>query len=204
MTQARQILVAMLMLLLAACASTPPRNTANICSMFEERHSWFKAARKSEKRWNVPMEVTMAFIQQESSFEGKARPPRTKLLWVIPWKRPSNAYGYAQALDSTWNDYQESAGNWGARRSKFEDAADFIGWYNNNSANRNRIPRNDAYNLYLAYHEGSGGFSRGTYNSKPWLLDVARNVQGNASAYEQQLLGCEKELSRNWFMRLFF
>jgi len=204
MIHARQIIAISLVLLLAACASTPPQNTSNICSMFEERRSWFKAARKSERRWNVPMEVTMAFMRQESSFESRARPPRTKLLWVIPWKRPSNAFGYAQALDSTWNDYQESAGNWGAKRSNFEDAADFIGWYNNNSANRNRLGRNDAYNLYLAYHEGSGGYSRGTFRSKPWLMEVAENVQRNASVYEQQLAGCEKDLSRNWFMRLFF
>lgn len=204
MIHARQIIAISLVLLLAACASTPPQNTSNICSMFEERRSWFKAASKSERRWNVPMEVTMAFMRQESSFESRARPPRTKLLWVIPWKRPSNAFGYAQALDSTWNDYQESAGNWGAKRSNFEDAADFIGWYNNNSANRNRLGRNDAYNLYLAYHEGSSGYSRGTYRSKPWLMEVAENVQRNASVYEQQLAGCEKDLSRNWFMRLFF
>ena len=204
MIHARQIIAISLVLLLAACASTPPQNTSNICSMFEERRSWFKAARKSERRWNVTMEVTMAFMRQESSFESRARPPRTKLLWVIPWKRPSNAFGYAQALDSTWNDYQESAGNWGAKRSSFDDAADFIGWYNNNSANRNRLGRNDAYNLYLAYHEGSGGYSRGTFRSKPWLMEVAENVQRNASVYKQQLAGCEKDLSRNWFMRLFF
>jgi hypothetical protein len=146
----------------------------------------------------------MAIIQQESSFDAKAKPERTKLLWVIPWKRKSSAYGYAQVLDETWTEYKAEAGNWGARRSKFEDAIDFVGWYTNNSSRVNGISRDDAYNHYLAYHEGNGGFSRRTYNGKPWLIDVSRKVQANANLYERQYSECKKELGRNWFMRLFF
>jgi len=194
----------MLILAISSCASAPPNNTGNICSMFEERRSWFKAAKKSENRWKIPVPVTIAFIEQESGFRGRAKPPRSRILWVIPGPRPSDAFGYAQALDSTWNDYKESAGNWGARRSKFTDAVDFIGWYNNNSVRQNNIERSDAYNLYLAYHEGSGGFSRRTYANKAWLIDVARNVQSTATQYETQLAGCEKKLGRNWLMRLLF
>jgi hypothetical protein len=32
----------------------------------------------------------MAIIHQESKFDPSARPQRTKLLWVIPWTRPSS------------------------------------------------------------------------------------------------------------------
>jgi len=200
----RLIFVFTMLTILSSCVSPPPENTANICSMFEERRSWYKAAKKAEKRWGTPVYVSMAIIEQESSFQGRAKPERTKLLWVIPWRRPSSAYGYAQVLDETWTDYKEDAGNWGARRSNFSDAMDFVGWYTNSSTRRNRIARNDAYNLYLAYHEGNGGWARGSYNSKGWLMDVARNVQNTANVYQNQYQSCERELGRNWFMRLFF
>ena len=200
----RLIFVFTMLTILSSCVSPPPENTANICSMFEERRSWYKAAKKAEKRWGTPVYVSMAIIEQESSFQGRAKPERTKLLWVIPWRRPSSAYGYAQVLDETWTDYKEDAGNWGARRSSFSDAMDFVGWYTNSSTRRNRIARNDAYNLYLAYHEGNGGWARGSYNSKGWLMDVAHNVQNTANVYQNQYQSCERELGRNWFMRLFF
>jgi hypothetical protein len=170
--------------------------------MFEDRRSWFRAAQRSRERWNVPIPVTMAFIRQESGFQGRARPPRKKFLGFIPGPRPSDAFGYAQALESTWTDYKEQAGNWGARRSDFDDAVDFIGWYNNNSYRINGIRRDDAYSLYLAYHEGNGGFARRTYEDKAWLIDVASKVQANSNLYERQFAQCERELGRSWFWRL--
>lgn len=189
--------------MLSACVSTP-RNSSNVCSMFENRHSWYKAAKKSEKRWDVPVAVNMAFLYQESSFEKRAKPPRKYYLGFIPGPRPSNAFGYAQALDSTWNDYKEAAGNWGARRSSFKDAVDFVGWYNAGSNRINGIGKADAYNLYLAYHEGNGGFRNRSYADKDWLMKTATNVQSNATRYQTQLNSCQRNLNRNWFMRLFF
>ena len=200
----KRILLLAAVLVLVSCASVPPQNTSNICSMFEERRSWYKAAVKAEKRWKTPVPVAMAIIQQESSFISRAKPERTRLLGLIPWRRPSSAYGYAQVLDGTWTEYKAEAGNWGARRSRFDDAIDFVGWYTNNSTRVNGIARDDAYNHYLAYHEGNGGFSRRTYNSKPELIDISRRVQANANLYQRQYAQCEKALSRNWFMRLFF
>ena len=172
--------------------------------MFEERRGWYKAAVKSERRWKTPLYVSMAIIEQESSFQSRAKPERTRLLGFIPWTRPSSAFGYAQVLDGTWNQYKESAGNWGARRSSFDDAIDFVGWYTNNSNKVNGIARNDAYNHYLAYHEGNGGFSRKTYANKGWLIDVSRKVQDNANLYESQYSQCAEELRRPWFLRLLF
>ncbi len=200
----RIFFVFVMLAFLTSCVSPHPENTGNICSMFEDRRSWYRAAKKTEDRWGTPVYISMAIMEQESSFQARAKPARTKLLGFIPWTRPSSAYGYAQVLDETWTDYKENAGNWGASRADFSDAMDFVGWYTNSSRRQNRIARTDAYNLYLAYHEGNGGWARGTYNSKGWLIDVARNVQNTANVYENQYRGCERELGRNWFMRLFF
>jgi len=191
-------------LALTSCISSPPRNISNVCDMFEERRSWYKSAERTEERWGVPVPVSMAFINQESSYESRARPPRTRILWVIPWRRPSSAFGYAQALDSTWDDYRRDTGNNSARRSNFGDAVDFIGWYNANSNRRNNIPLHDAHNLYLAYHEGNTGFERRTYADKPWLLETAARVQSNADRFGVQYMQCEEDLGRSWLWRVFF
>jgi len=189
---------------LAACASRPPQDTGDVCQIFKEKRNWYKATKRSEKTWGTPPEVTMAFIHQESHFNGKAKPERKKLLGIIPWKRPSTAKGYSQALDTTWLNYQNQTGNFFADRNNFSDAADFIGWYNHQTYKRNRVAKTDAYRLYLAYHEGQGGLERGTYKSKPWLIDIAKSVNTLSKQYHQQLKGCEKELRPNFLMNLFF
>jgi len=59
-----------------------------------------------------------------------------------------------------------------------------------NSNRRNGIAMDDAYNQYLAYHEGQAGYSRGTYRQKDWLVGVARQVRNQAARYEDQLQYC--------------
>jgi hypothetical protein len=60
----------------------------------------------------------------------------------------------------------------------------------NLNARMNGVPTGDAYNQYLAYHEGKAGFARGSYRGKPWLPPVARDVQAWAVRYDQQLRLC--------------
>jgi hypothetical protein len=71
-----------------------------------------------------------------------------------------------------------------ADRTNFADASDFVGWYMHTNLRRNGVPLHDAYRQYLAYHEGHGGYARGTYNGKSWLPPVARDVQNWANRYE--------------------
>ncbi|MEM9402727.1 MAG: transglycosylase SLT domain-containing protein [Pseudomonadota bacterium] len=195
----RRLIGIVLCLLLAGCATRPPENVENICAIFEERGAWYKAARKSEKRWGTPIHVQMAIIKQESTFKFNARPPRQKLLGFIPWTRPSNAYGYAQALDSTWKTYQKDTGRRFAQRDDFADAIDFVGWYTNNSQASVGISKWDPYNQYLAYHEGAGGWKRGTYKRKGWLKDVAKRVDYRAREWGAQLKRCEDDLDTGWW-----
>jgi hypothetical protein len=188
-------------LLLTACATRPPDNVNNLCAIFDDKRGWYDDARDAEKRWGTSIPVLMAIVHQESRFEAKAKPPRKKILGFIPGPRPSDSYGYSQALKSTWKSYERSAGRYGADRDDFADAIDFVGWYNHQSYERNGIARNDAYRLYLAYHEGQGGYARGTYRNKDWLLQVARKVDDRAGVYERQLSGCRESLEkdRGWF-----
>ena len=196
----RSALLGALILFLAACATTPPAEVSDVCQIFREKTGWYEDAKKSRARWGVPVSVSMAFMHQESRFVATAKPPRKKLWGVIPGPRPSDSYGYSQAKNSTWEWYQRSTGNYGADRDDFGDAIDFIGWYNNVSNKELGIDKQDAFRLYLAYHEGHGGYRKQSYRSKDWLVDVARKVERQAKRYNGQLQECSEELEpRGWF-----
>lgn len=185
------LLLSAILFLLAGCATTPPpRDVNHICHVFKQYPRWYREAKGVERRWHVPVNVQMAIIHQESKFDGGAMPPRRKLLWIIPWSRPSTAYGYSQALNSTWKLYQRSHGHYWAARDSFGDAVDFIGWYAHQANVRAHIPPNDPYRLYLAYHEGVGGYLKRTYLRKPWLIQVAHKVSARAAIYNAQLKRC--------------
>ena len=179
-------------LLLSSCASAPPKRLDNICHIFDDKRRWYKHALKAEKKWGSPIAISMAIMHQESRFIRDAKPPRKKLLGFIPAGRLSDAYGYPQAKKATWAWYIKSSGNRGADRDNFADAIDFIGWYNAQTRKRNKVSATNAYGLYLAYHEGHGGFNRKTYNKKQWLLKVADKVAWRAKKYNQQLAQCKK------------
>lgn len=187
-------------LILSGCVSPPPHEVDNICSVFKQYPKWYRDAKDVERRWRVPIAVQMAIIHQESKFNGRAQPGRTKLLWIIPWTRPSTAYGYAQALRSTWAQYKQTNGWLFSSRDSFGDGVDFIGWYADMAHQKAGISRSDAYSLYLAYHEGIGGYQRKTYLHKKWLPPVAHKVSARAQIYQGQLNRCERNFSsHSWF-----
>lgn len=196
------LLLPILAVFLVGCVSSSPNNAENICSVFKERRSWYKAAKAAERRWDSPIPVAMAIVYQESGFKARAKPARNKFLWVFPGRRPSSAYGYAQALDSTWAEYEAKSGNRRASRANFADAIDFVGWYNANSNKLSGISPDNSRALYYAYHEGNGGYQQGTYRGKQWLVEAAGRVQSNANQFSVQLAGCRSELEKNWFQRL--
>ena len=184
-----------LLLILAACGSgsnTPPRNLDNACSIISQRPEYMKAFRATERRWGVPVHVQMAIIYQESKFVAKARTPYRYALGVIPMGRQSSAYGYSQALDGTWDEYRSKTGRRGAKRDRIKDAADFMGWYMNQTRERNGVALSNARNQYLAYHDGHTGYARGSYRKKSWLLRVAGQVHSRANMYQGQLAKCRR------------
>jgi hypothetical protein len=187
---------------LAGCMSVAPRpnHSENVCHVFREYPSWYNSARKTEKRWGVPVSVQMAIIYHESAFDAEARPEREKLLWIIPWKRPTSAYGFSQAVDGTWAHYKQNNYRPFAQRNRFADASDFIGWYSNQIHHELGVPLSDAQHLYLAYHEGINGYRRGSQWGKRWLLSYANRVQRRANAYQMQLDSCSPvpKKKRKW------
>ena len=198
--RSRHTIVVFALLMIVGCATSPPEQVGNVCDIFREKSGWHSDAKESRARWGVPISVSMAFMYQESRFIATAKPPRKKIFGVIPGPRPSDSYGYSQAKESTWDWYQRSTGNYGADRDEFGDAIDFIGWYNNVSHKELGISKQDAFRLYLAYHEGHGGYRKQSYRSKDWLIDVARKVDRQAQQYNSQLQECGEELQpRGWF-----
>ena len=148
------------------------------------------------------MHIPLAFMYQESTFRAKAKPPRRKLLGFIPWRRLSSAYGYAQVLDGTWEQYLRNTGEYWRVRHDFADATDFIHWYILQAVKTNGISTSDARNLYLNYHEGPTGFARKSYTKKPWLVKTATNVQLRSQTFREQYQRCEASLKPGFFGRL--
>lgn len=181
------------LLLLLACGSSvppPPRNMQDACAIKSERPKWMSAMQATQKKWGVPVAVQMATIYQESKFKGDARTPLAFKLDVIPMGRNSSAYGYAQAIDNTWDWYRRDTGRMSARRDRFVDAVDFMGWYMDQSYQRLGIKKTDGRKQYLAYHDGHTGYKRGTYRRKAWLMRISKEVAARSKMYANQLEEC--------------
>ncbi|MDR0809316.1 MAG: lytic transglycosylase [Gemmobacter sp.] len=190
----RLLRASILLLLLASCGGgsrfSAPRNLDDACAIMRERPEYYRAMKTTERRWGIPVHVQMATIHQESKFIGNARTPHRFVLGIIPMGRQSTAYGYSQALDGTWEEYQNETRNRSARRDRIEDATDFMGWYMDGTAQRLGVSKGDARSQYLAYHEGRTGFINRSYEGKSWLVDVADRVQSRSDRYAGQLSTC--------------
>ena len=194
-----RITILILTLVIASCATFRPKNADNLCDIFRSNNAWAEAAIESEKRWGISEPIMMSIMFQESSYRSSVRPPREWLFGIIPWFRPSSAYGYAQATDEAWDDYKKATGGWFLERDDFDDAIDFIGWYNSRSSRLLGIRKNDAYNLYLAYHEGPGGYRKKSWKRKPKLVRIAKKVESRSKTYRRQYNTCKHEFHSSWW-----
>lgn len=189
----RTLLALAAVAVLSSCGGGPrsaPRDLENACAIVAERPKYLRAMRRAERQWDVPVPVQMAVIHQESKFIGDARTPHRFALGVIPMGRQSSAFGYAQALDGTWDEYRGERGRRRAKRDDIWDATDFMGWYMDKTERGLGVSKSDARSQYLAYHEGRSGFARGSHNGKAWLLEVASAVDVRAERYARQLMAC--------------
>ena len=183
--------------LLSACSSIP-KNTSNSCSIFDERYFWYKYTKKVQEKWGTPIYIQLAIIKMESDFDWLAKPPRSKIFKVIPYKRPSSSFGYSQAVKGTWEQYKKETGNRLATRARFKDSVDFIGWYTNKTETILKISKKDAFNQYLAYHEGWGNYKHYKKNKK--VIKLANKVEKQSNIYKKQLSECKNSLSTSKYI----
>ena len=182
---------------LLSCSSIP-KNTSDSCSIFDEKYFWYKHTKKVEKKWGTPIYIQLAIIKMESDFDWLAKPGRTKIFKVIPYKRLSSSFGYSQAIKGTWEQYKKETGNKLASRVRFKDSVDFIGWYTNKTETILKISKKDAFRQYLAYHEGWGNYKYYKKNKK--IIKLAKKVEKQSNIYKNQLNKCKNILSRKKFI----
>ena len=190
-------LILLIFFLLTACSSIP-NNTANSCSIFDQRYLWYKHTKKVEKKWGTPIYIQLAIIKMESDFDWLAKPARQKIFKVIPYKRPSSSFGYSQAVKGTWEQYKKETGNSLATRVRFKDSVDFIGWYTNKTESILKISKIDAFKQYIAYHEGWGNYKNYKNNKK--VIGLANKVEKQSNIYKKQLRNCRNSLSTSKYI----
>ncbi len=185
---------------LQGCVASPTY-AGDACSIFDEKYFWFKAAKKSSKKWKVPIATLMSVINQESAFKQYAKPPRKKLLGFIPLlTRESSSLGYSQATKGSWEHYKKVTGKRFVTRIRFKDSVDFVGFYIDQANKELGISKKDTFSHYLAYHEGMNGFRKKTYKKKPELLKIASRVEKQSQTYNKQLSKCMNKLDRNKYI----
>ena len=185
--------IIVLLLIGASSCSLIPKNKFSqdhACSILENKRSWKRSVLKSSQKWGITPGMQLSFILTESNFRARAKTQKTYFLGFFPTGRLSSAFGYAQAIDATWKEYQKSSGNRFSSRTSFSDSVDFIGWYANQTTRKLKIKKTDVFNQYLAYHQGHRGYLRGSYKNKPNLIRVAEKTQFNADKYDKQIKNC--------------
>jgi len=156
--------------------------------------------KKSSQKYDVPVHIILAFVNKESGFNRWAKPKRTKLFKVVPYKRLSSSLGYSQAIKKTWELYKTETDNPLALRTRFKDSVMFIGWYINKTNKINKIPRNDSYRQYLNYYLGWGDYAKKVYKVDKKSVIFAKSVEKQSKIYKSQLRECQKSLDKNKYI----
>ena len=149
----------------------------NACAVLAKHPSWYAITKQTEAKWGVPVQVQLAIMRTESDFHSNAKNP------------VSSAYGYAQVINQTWRNYQKD-NHPNAQRTDFRAASDFIGWYANRMHNIIGISKSDPYALYVAYHDGGGGYKKAVKHPNSLASRLARRVSRDAHTYKTQLSSC--------------
>ncbi len=120
---------------------------------------WMEYIKASAQNHNIPVSTIVAFIAKESGFNPNSKCPR------------SSARGLAQALEGTWETYQNKTGQPNADQFNPKDSIDFMAWYCRdliNSVNAKidreglsqdyKLSGADVKNLYISYNQGPAGY----------------------------------------------
>ena len=195
----KNLIYFIIFIFIASCSSIP-KYPSNACKIFGERYLWYKHTKKSSEIYGAPIHIILAFVNKESGFNRWAKPKRTKIFKVVPYKRPSSSFGYSQAVNKTWEMYKIDTNNPLALRTRFKDSVMFIGWYIRKTNKINKVPLNDSFNQYLNYYLGWGDYSKKVYKTDKKSIIFAKSVQKQSNTYKKQLKECQKSLDRNKYI----
>ena len=184
---------------LVSCSSVP-KYPQNACKIFGEKYSYLKYSRAASKKWNVPISSILAVINKESGFKRFAKPKRTKLFKIIPYRRPSSSLGFSQAVNKTWDLYKKENNKPIALRISFKNSSDFIGWYFWKTNKINKVSLKDIRNMYLNYYLGWGAYKNKAYQKDKKAIIFAKNVEKQAKIYKIQLQECKSILNKNYII----
>ena len=194
----KKIYLLISIIFLTSCSSIP-KNTQNSCAIFEERYLWYKHSKAAYEKYGAPIHLQLAFIKKESDFNWLAKPPRTKLFKVIPFKRPSSSFGYSQAVKGTWEQFKRETNNPLATRARFKDSVFFVSWYINKTSKIHKISKKDAFRQYIFYYKGFRGDYKNHLKDKKAVI-YAKSVKDMANKYRKQLTLCKKNLDKNKYI----
>ena len=184
---------------IASCSSVP-KYPQNACKIFGEKYSYLKYSRAASKKWNVPISSILAVINKESGFRRFAKPKRTKIFKIIPYRRPSSSLGFSQAVDKTWDLYKKENNKPIALRISFKNSSDFIGWYFWKTNKINKISFTDTRNMYLNYYLGWQAYKNKAYKTDKKAIIFAKNVERQAKIYKNQLQECKSILKKSYII----
>lgn len=168
------------------CSTQPPANPNNLCSVFQDKDSWYVAAHKVHAKYGIPIDTAIAILAQNSKRSNQDNGLFESLTSAVGLGNE----GFLVVSDEIWQQYKDEAGNFLSDRGSFADALDFMGWYMNKAKEKSGIALFDAYNQYLVYREGFDAFNTRSYTAKVWLLNEASEVRNRALEYRKQLLRC--------------
>ena len=186
-------------LFLVSCSSVP-KYPQNACKIFGEKYFYLKYTRAASEKWGVPISSILAVINKESAFKRFAKPKRTKLFKIIPYRRPSSSLGFSQAVNKTWDLYKKENNKPAALRISFKNSSDFIGWYFWKTNKINKISFTDTRNMYLNYYLGWGAYKAKAYQQDKKAIIFAKSVEKQAKIYRNQLLECESVLKKSYII----
>lgn len=79
----RLLLLTVVALIVSGCATPPPSNQSNLCSIFRQYPDWYEDAVDMQQKWGTPINVVMAMMKQESSYRHDALPLKIMCLGLF-------------------------------------------------------------------------------------------------------------------------
>ncbi len=195
----RNLIFFSIFFLIISCSSVP-KYSQNACKIFSEKYFYLKYTRDASKKWGAPISSILAVINKESGFRRFAKPKRTKLFKIIPYRRPSSSLGFSQAVNNTWDLYKKENNKPAALRVSFKSSSDFVGWYFWKTNKLNNISFTDTRNMYLNYYLGWSAYKNKAYKTDKKAIIYAKSVEKQAKIYKNQLRECSSVLKKSYII----